>query len=175
LAALIREATILRLEEAVVPDDFAEVMGYEPVNEDGRLVRRDGGCSIPGGGGAFEAACRAHDFGYDLLRYGERTGHRLGPDLRLEIDRRFHQDMLEACTATGCRLRAHVFSLGVALNSIRQGYSTPLEEPPTPWILAGLATVGLALYPGTTISRLPPARVDLDSPALSISGPHLPG
>src|SRR5688572_18193770 len=63
-----------------VPADFASVMGYEPVTAtlaDGsvRLVNPRGSCSVPGGWRQFDfdVACKAHDFGYDMLRYAART------------------------------------------------------------------------------------------------------
>lgn len=144
--ALVQDVAVERSGEASIPHDFASVMGYEPQLEDGRYVRPDGKCSLPlpGGAGPFEPACRAHDLGYDLLRYGERTGHGSDPGLRAAIDRRFHLDMLHTCDRSRCRALAHVFTLGVALNSIRQGYAPPTLEPALPWAIAGLAMVGLA-------------------------------
>ena len=79
-----------------VPVGFVDVMGYSPALENGRLVRPDGNCSSPLSPPEFEFACRAHDFGYDLLRYGERTGRGSSPDLRGLIDAQFRRDMLAA-------------------------------------------------------------------------------
>lgn len=137
-----------------VPVGFEDVMGYSPALENGRLVRPDGNCSSPLSPPEFEFACRAHDFGYDLLRFGERTGRRPSLHLRRVIDAQFHQDMLDACEDLACRGLAHVFSLGVGLNSVRQGYTPPGREPILPWLLAGGVVLGLSLY-GGSLTGLP--------------------
>ena len=74
-----------RAVPAVVPSDFDAVSGYRPVVQSGTLAREDGGCSTPFGIGpdAFEAACRTHDLGYDLLRYAEKTDGRLAASASL--------------------------------------------------------------------------------------------
>ncbi|MCG7320984.1 hypothetical protein [Arsenicicoccus bolidensis] len=59
-----------------VPDDFEATLGYQPVLQDGELVRPDGDCSSPVPlPRTFEPACRQHDLGYDLLRHAALTGH----------------------------------------------------------------------------------------------------
>lgn len=131
-----------------VPPGFEAVMGYSPVLEEGRLVKPDGGCSTPFSlePSEFSWACRAHDFGYDMLRFGERTGRSPSPHLRRAIDAQFHQDMMGACRDNGCRLLAHVFGFGVGLNSLRQGYAAPTQEPLAPWIVAACVVLVLSLY-----------------------------
>ena len=129
-----------------VPEGFEAVMGYSPMLENGRLVKPDGECSSPVSPPEFANACRVHDFGYDLLRYGERTGRGSSPDLRGLIDAQFRRDMLAACDGVGCRLLADLFSFGVGLNSIRQWYTAPAEEPVIPWVVAGTVVVGLSFY-----------------------------
>lgn len=148
IATVVRDLTEGHLAVGDLPDDFARVMGYSPVLEGDRLLKPDAECSFPIRihPEAFEGACHAHDFGYDLLRYGELTGQSPGMSLRFEIDRRFHRDLMDACDEIGCRLLAHLFSSGVALNSIRQGYTSPTLEPPMPWLLLGAGGLALSLH-----------------------------
>lgn len=148
VATVVRDLTNGDLAAEDLPDDFSRVMGYSPVLEGDRLLKPHAECSFPIRihPEAFEVACHAHDFGYDLLRYGELTGHSPGMSLRFEIDRRFHRDLIDACDDIGCRLLAHLFSSGVALNSIRQGYTSPTLEPPMPWLLIGTGGLAVSLY-----------------------------
>ena len=76
-----------------LPSDFAQEMGRDPKTvtaPDGtlRLVDASGGCSGPAGDTEwdFSTGCRAHDLGYDLLRYAEAKGHPLGMDARRALD-----------------------------------------------------------------------------------------
>lgn len=128
-----------------VPEGFTSVMGYAPVVERGRLVKPDGECSSLVSPPEFEFPCRAHDFGYDLLRFMERNGHHPSPEVRRVIDQTFRLDMLEACDGLGCRALAELFSFGVGLNSVRQGYGAPTEEPIVPWVVAGCVALGLSI------------------------------
>jgi len=87
---------------ACPPEDFAETMGYEPVlmqtPAGWRYVRpasADGGCSGPladeGPFWDFSGACRAHDYGYDLVRFG--VGDRASADELL------YRDMKHSCAS----------------------------------------------------------------------------
>jgi hypothetical protein len=89
---------------ACPPAGFAEAAGYEPelaqTPAGWRYTRpagADGGCSgpLPDGGPFwdFGAACRAHDYGYDLIRFG--VGDRTASDDLL------YRDMKRTCLATG--------------------------------------------------------------------------
>lgn len=143
---------------AAVPPGFAEFRGYTPVPErfsDGtvRMVNPDGACSVPGGGTRFrfDAACRAHDYGYDLLRYAHARGERLPDDARKAIDGTFASDLRAHCEVTrtglarlGCKATAEVFAAGTGVNSWRQGYGNPGEESVPVWALAALAPVAAA-------------------------------
>jgi hypothetical protein len=119
---------------------FGEVMGYAPgtarmaADPTPRAVKRDGACSSPLGGTPFhfDLACKAHDLGYDLLRYADRTGAPLGPDARRRIDDRFALDLRNHCAVTHrglaralCDLAGGVYAGVARLNSWRQGYGTP--------------------------------------------------
>ena len=63
---------------ADLPADFTKVSGREPVHmkaPDGtvRAVHPGGGCSSPWGATEWDysVGCKAHDLGYDLLRYAQ--------------------------------------------------------------------------------------------------------
>ena len=167
-SSLVGRTVIALVDDAPVtdpPPGFAEAMGYSP---DG-TVKPDGSCSTPAAYPGFTEACRTHDFGYDLLRYASETGEPLGPWARLGIDRRFHHDMVTACDTLGCHVLAHLYGLAVALNSVRQGFTVPTEEPVAPWAMAGVFTVAAA----TVLSSYDPnrtrprRRVELPDPIAS--------
>jgi hypothetical protein len=129
-----------------VPAGFEDLLGYVPVPEEGTLINPKGGCSTPGGVGpdTFDTACRAHDFGYDVLRYAEETGTRVGPRARFDLDRRLYADLLQTCETLSCGTTATVYYTAVTLNSIRQGYAAPRTEPIIPWAGTVVGVVGLA-------------------------------
>lgn len=101
---------------ACPPEGFASALGYEPA-----LVRTDAGwrftkpaavdgkCSGPLGGlrnaWGFESACRTHDYGYDLVRFGVGD--------RAAADDLFYRDLMTLCrnrnglSGAGCRTVAH--------------------------------------------------------------------
>jgi hypothetical protein len=135
-----------------VPADFAAVMGYQPATAilaDGEsiAINPHGGCSVPMGEAAIDlqTACRAHDLGYDLLRYARGKGMDVGPDARRGVDARFAKNLAVQCAArpahdrVGCEATATVFTSAVRFNSWRQ-----LDGPPVAG--SGIArTVGLCL------------------------------
>lgn len=129
-----------------IPPGFQEVMGYRPVGES-VLMDPSGGCSTPLGSGphSFEAACQVHDYGYDLLRYAEHTGGRLGPWARLGVDRRLYRDLRETCRTPSCKAKSSVYFAALTVNSVRQGYRAPTDEPPLPWTLGGLVAIAITM------------------------------
>jgi hypothetical protein len=133
----------------LVPDSFEDDLGYRPVLAEGTLINPKGACSTPGGVGpdSFRTACRVHDFGYDILRYAEGRGTRVGPWARFDLDRRLYADLLIACDTVTCEATATVYYTAVTLNSIRQGYVAPTEEPTVPWAITAVGVVGLATAP----------------------------
>jgi hypothetical protein len=140
-----------------LPADFAATMGYAPVVEGAVLVRADGGCSSPFGGTGygFDAACRHHDLGYDLLRYAQRKQAPLGAWARHAVDADFAATMAPRCGGPLCRATARGYWAAVAFNSWRQGYGTPVVEDPrsfAPGAMGGFATV-LALGLGRPTTR----------------------
>jgi hypothetical protein len=87
---------------ACPPAGFAEAFGYEPLlvsTATGlrytRPASADGGCSGPiadrGPFWDFGDACRAHDYGYDLVRFGVGARH--------AADALLYHDMRRSCAA----------------------------------------------------------------------------
>ncbi|MDG3012778.1 hypothetical protein G4X40_21800 [Rhodococcus sp. D2-41] len=134
----------------IVPAGFAAEAGYRPVVRGGLLVNPDGGCSSPIAlPSSFDIPCKAHDLGYDLLRYARRHGGALGPWARQGLDSRLDQRMHAACTVqqtddarTGCYAMANLAGTAVDMNSWRQGYGNPVHER-LGWY--GVAGVGAGL------------------------------
>jgi hypothetical protein len=101
---------------ACPPAGFGDALGYEPVLVRTRAGWRytrpsdaDGRCSGPLGGLGrtleLALACRAHDYGYDLVRFGVGD--------RSDADELLYRDMMTICFARGpldggaCRCLAH--------------------------------------------------------------------
>jgi hypothetical protein len=89
---------------ACPPEGFAELAGYEPeltrTPSGWRFVRSaaDGAeCSGPledrGPFWDFASACGAHDYGYDLVRFGVA--------IRVDVDAVLYEDMLRSCRGRG--------------------------------------------------------------------------
>ncbi|MGU3293841.1 hypothetical protein [Williamsia sp. M5A3_1d] len=114
---------------ALIPSGFADEMGYRPVLIDGVPANPDGGCSSPIGlPMSFDAPCKTHDLGYDLLRYGDLTGTPLGPWARQSLDGQLSARMHASCVDDGCQTAADLADAGVAANSRRQGEGVPVTE-----------------------------------------------
>ncbi|WP_256670604.1 hypothetical protein [Nocardia cyriacigeorgica] len=156
---------------AAIPDEFAAVMGYRPAVVDGLLLNPHGDCSSPVPLPAeFETACKAHDLGYDLLRYADRQGAPLGPWARQALDRTLGDRMSLACDArTGsfargrCHVMAGVADTVVDLNSRRQDYGVPVTEsflgagaadsPVRPWLIGGTAIAAISAAGAVVVAR----------------------
>lgn len=138
-----------RLALEHLPPDFAHTMGYHPVTDtlaDGsvRLVNPHGSCSVPGEGYPFdfEVACKAHDFGYDMLRYAARTHTPLPATAREDIDGQLNTDLHVQCmagrvhtapaTRATCDATVAIFGAGVGFNTWRQVYEPPADESGLP-------------------------------------------
>ncbi|HEX6684335.1 MAG TPA: phospholipase A2 [Candidatus Limnocylindrales bacterium] len=148
-----------------LPADFTQIMGYYPALgalADGsvRLVNPQGSCSVPGEGYPFdfEVACKAHDFGYDMLRYAARTQTQLPATAREDIDNQLNADLHAQCmadrmrtTRATCDATVTIFRAGVGFNTWRQVYEPPADEsglPRTAGVLL-LTLIGLfTLIPG---------------------------
>ncbi|MFI9409705.1 hypothetical protein [Nocardia gamkensis] len=144
-----------------IPADFVASFGYRPSTMDGLLVNPGGDCSSPVTLPAeFDTACKAHDLGYDLLRYADRRGEPLGPWARQALDATLDRQMHQACAArvdsfsrARCDAMASIANTAVDLNSRRQDYGAPVVEPllgaadadsTTSWQLLGVLGAGIA-------------------------------
>jgi hypothetical protein len=100
---------------ACPPSEFGDALGYDPMlvkTPAGwrytRPIEADGRCNGPLGGlggTEFLTACQAHDYGYDLVRFGV--------GVRAEADELLYRDMMTLCLHRGafaggaCRCLAH--------------------------------------------------------------------
>ena len=120
--------------------EFRAVMGYTPATAHlpdapaVRAIKPTGSCSSVLGGTrfGFSLACKAHDLGYDLLRFAARTGQPPGPEVRRALDDQLGRDLHARCDAVrrgqarlACDALADLYAGGAKLNSWRQGYGTP--------------------------------------------------
>ncbi|WKG08016.1 hypothetical protein QX204_23485 [Nocardia sp. PE-7] len=121
---------------SLIPRDFGYKFGYDPAPQDGLLVNPNGGCSSPVTLPAeFESACKAHDLGYDVLRYAERVDQPLGGWARRAVDaalnRRIHascQQRDDEFSRARCGVMADIAFTAVDVNSRRQEYGAPVVE-----------------------------------------------
>jgi hypothetical protein len=145
---------------ADIPADFRQVMGYQPTlgtlaNGEVVAIDPDGGCSVLGGGEPFDlsTACKAHDLGYDLLRYAHRQGDQLGSQARMQIDNKFGHDLNAQCTGrysgaevSACKAMAVTFDAGVGFNSWRQQYQAPSSKAGMARTIGVIAFAALLVY-----------------------------
>ncbi|MGC0363387.1 hypothetical protein ABH922_001371 [Rhodococcus sp. 27YEA15] len=136
---------------AAIPEDFATFAGYEPTIVDGYLANPNGDCSSPVPLPAeFDSACKAHDLGYDLLRYAYEHGAELRPWARQALDAQLDARMHSACedrsdgpSRTFCFSMAEIATAAVSGNSWRQGYLTPVQESGAGYAVAGVLGVSV--------------------------------
>ncbi|MGW1741548.1 hypothetical protein ACWCPQ_22400 [Nocardia sp. NPDC001965] len=190
-ATAVRALTALE-PGAEIPADFRSIAGYTPELLDGMLVAPHGSCSSPVPLPAeFDSACKAHDLGYDLLRYADRAGAPLGPWARQDLDHALAERMRTACARrpdlvprARCAAMAEVAAVAVDLNSMRQDYGVPvvedfpLADTVTAWLprICGLLLLTLAvlvlLRGPVAASLLPSARRPLISFTTVTGGSH---
>ncbi|MEH3156825.1 MAG: hypothetical protein PGN29_16385 [Gordonia paraffinivorans] len=123
-----------RAATALVPAGFASAMGYTPVVDDGEPANPLGGCSSPIAlPAAFDAPCKTHDLGYDLLRFSALTGTVQGPWAREALDAQLVRRVDAECAVgdDACRTAAELVQAGVRANSHRQDEGVPVVETPT--------------------------------------------
>ncbi|SDJ28597.1 phospholipase A2 [Actinokineospora alba] len=152
---------------AVLPKDFTKVTDVDPARATDpagrdRAVHAGGGCSTPWGDDDtrwdYSVGCKAHDLGYDLLRYAEEKGEPLGPDPRRRLDQQLAEDMHGQCernpqgSAGTCRIVATLYSAGLVVNSWHQRWGPPRAEP------IGLWTAGLLVVIALLVVRVPVLR-----------------
>ena len=144
-----------------VPRDFAAFSGYEPVVVAGYLANPNGACSSPVPlPDEFDSACKAHDLGYDLLRYAQFHGTELGPWARQSLDGQLDQRMHDACdtreapvSRTYCFAMADIATTAVNGNSWRQNYLTPVRESGFGYAVVGVVGVVGVTALGLTLHR----------------------
>lgn len=80
----------------------------------------------------------AHDLGYDVLRYADRTGQPLGAAARRSIDERLAHAMIQRChdigDPVGCAPTAWLYAEGVRFNTWRQSGAAPRAETAGQWL-----------------------------------------
>lgn len=166
---------------ADLPSDFTTVIGHTPVRvraPDGttRAIHTGGGCSSPWGDDNtrwdYSVGCKAHDLGYDLLRYADAKGQPLGPDLRERLDDRLSADMHAMCDINPrgshdtCEVVASLYSVGLVVNSWHQRWGPPRSEPIGPWTF-GLFVITVLIAAGVPTLTRPRRRHPARTPALS--------
>src|SRR5262245_8398162 len=160
-----------------LPKDFIKVSGREPVHmkaPDGtiRAVHPGGGCSSPWGATRWDysVGCKAHDLGYDLLRYAESKGQPRSPELRERLDDRLSQDMHAQCrynprgSAQACESVADIYTAGLVVNSWHQRWGPPRNEPVGPWSVAMIVIMVLIVARAPGIARKGPPRARMVAP-----------
>lgn len=160
-----------------LPKDFTKVSGREPVHmkaPDGtiRAVHPGGGCSSPWGETRWDysVGCKAHDLGYDLLRYAEAKGQPLAPELRERLDDRLSQDMHDQCrynprgSAQACEAVADIYTAGLVVNSWHQRWGPPRNEPVGPWSIAMVVIMVLIVARAPAVARRGSPRARLAAP-----------
>lgn len=151
---------------AELPADFAEVTGRRPVHmraPDGtvRAVHPGGGCSSPWGDTQWDygVGCKAHDLGYDMLRYAEAKGQPLAPSLRERLDDRLSMDMHAQCrynpqgSAAACEVVASIYTVGLVVNSWHQRWGPPRNEPVGVWTIAMVVIMLLIAARAPAVAR----------------------
>lgn len=130
IAALVSDHPATALAE--IPEDFAARFGYTPTIVDGRPLNPHGGCSSPIPlPDRFTDACRAHDLGYDLLRYAAAAGRPAAGWARTALDATLIDDMHATCDDAGCDAAAETARIGLAMNTWRQRSGPPVKESGT--------------------------------------------
>ncbi len=151
---------------ALLPADFAEVTGGAPEHlraPDGtlRAVYPKGNCSSPWGDTRWDysVGCKAHDLGYNMLRYAQEKGQPLAPDLRERLDDRLSIDMHAQCvhnprdSAGPCDLVASLYTVGLVVNSWHQRWGPPRNEPVGPWSVAMVVIMLLVAVRAPAMAR----------------------
>lgn len=169
---------------AVVPADYADVMGYRPalidINGSLSLGKPIGSCSSPVNLlFDMEPTCMGHDFGYDLLRYAAVIGAPLGDWARPLIDAWWYAEMHQRCdllhTGAGglaCHGQVLATEAIIDVNSWREGDGPPIEE--NPWrYLGALVLLPVSLAAVLRFRRGDPLHPDSrlqSAPASSVLG-----
>ncbi|MDJ0391995.1 hypothetical protein QMK17_01445 [Rhodococcus sp. G-MC3] len=150
-----------------IPAGFAGAF-YSPTIENGLLVNPDGGCSSPIPlPHEFDTACKAHDLGYDLLRFGSAAGAPSTREARKALDTQLAERTHDTCTSrsgigsrTLCYTLSTVASDAVEFNSWRQRFAAPSPEPMLPYLIASGLGVGALMAASCSVSIAAPLRAE---------------
>ncbi|KXO99127.1 hypothetical protein [Tsukamurella pseudospumae] len=121
--------------------------GYVAAAGPGYAVDPHGECSsvvpLPAD---FDAPCKAHDLGYDLLRHADAAGHPLGGWARRLIDDTLAERLSAACGARPVQQRRQCAEVaGIAVLAVRANTWRQHDGPPRAESVAELATSWLTV------------------------------
>lgn len=147
-AAAVRAITDPAIDPAAQVRAVRGTLSYAATAGPGYALAPHGDCSsvvrLPAD---FDAPCKAHDLGYDLLRHADAAGHPLGGWARRRIDDAFADRLASACAARPLAQRRHCTEvagltvLAVRANTWRQHGGPPRAESAaeivTSWITGG--------------------------------------
>ncbi|NMD54742.1 MULTISPECIES: hypothetical protein [Tsukamurella] len=147
-ASAVRAVTDPALDPAAQVRAVPRTLGYTAAPGPGYALAPHGDCSsvvrLPAD---FDAPCKAHDLGYDLLRHADATGRPLGGWARHRIDDAFADRLAAACAARPVSQRRHCTEvagltvMAVRANTWRQHDGPPraesVREIVTGWLTGG--------------------------------------
>ncbi|CAM3799030.1 hypothetical protein ACXYTP_08830 [Tsukamurella ocularis] len=147
-ATAVRAITDPALDPAAQVRAVPRGLGYAAAAGPGYAVNPHGDCSsvvrLPAD---FDAPCKAHDLGYDLLRHADAAGRPLGGWARHRIDDAFADRLATACAARPAAQQRHCAEvagltvMAVRANTWRQHDGPPraesVHEIVTSWLTVG--------------------------------------
>ncbi len=147
-AAAVRAVTDPALSPAAQVRAVPRTLGYAAAAGPGFALNPHGDCSsvvrLPAD---FDAPCKAHDLGYDLLRHADATGRPLGGWARHRVDDAFADRLAAVCSARPVTQRrqcsdvAGLTVMAVRANTWRQHEGPPRAESAseivTSWLTVG--------------------------------------
>ncbi|WP_336672129.1 hypothetical protein [Tsukamurella sp. USMM236] len=147
-AVAVRAITDPALDPADQVRTVPRTLGYAAAVGPGYAVNPHGDCSsvvrLPAD---FDAPCKGHDLGYDLLRHADAAGRPLGGWARHRIDDTFADRLAAACAARPVAQRRHCTEvagltvMAVRANTWRQHDGPPRAESAgelvTSWLTGG--------------------------------------
>jgi len=147
-AAAVRTITDPTVDPAAQVRAVPRTLGYAATTGPGYAMNPHGDCSsivrLPAD---FDAPCKAHDLGYDLLRHADAAGRPLGGWARRLIDDAFADRLAAACGARPVAQRRHCTDIaGLTVMAVRANTWRQHDGPPraesvrelvTGWLTAG--------------------------------------
>lgn len=147
-AAAVRAVTDPALDARAQTRSLPPGFAYRAAEGPGYAVSPHGDCSsvvrLPAD---FDAPCKAHDLGYDLLRHADAAGRPLDGWARRKVDDAFAGRLAAACAARPAAQRSHCTEVaGLAVLAVRANTWRQHDGPPraesvreivTGWITLG--------------------------------------